>query len=125
MGMIVKTIDYKKVAKQKQLKYIRSAFSGSGVVKLDLSNWDVSNLIYCTDVFSETEKLKELKFKGFPKVTKINKFAGKYKVDKLNSDGSVAETYGPFVQDNVYTFLENTEYNIYLAESNPNPNPTQ
>lgn len=107
-----------------KLKYIRSAFSGSGVVKLDLSNWDVSNLIYCTDVFSETEKLKELKFKGFPKVTKINKFAGKYKVDKLNSDGSVAETYGPFVQDNVYTFLENTGYNVYLAESNPNPNPT-
>ena len=106
-----------------KLEKMSLVFYGSGATKLDLSNWDLSKIDLSKQPFENIEKLELLKFKGLPEKTLINKFVGKYKIDKLNSDDSVTETYGPFEKDNVYTFLENTGYNVYLDGSNPNLNP--
>ena len=96
---------------------IYGMFESSGAVELDLSNWDVSKVTNNVYMFRGTLKLEFLSFKGLPKKTELTEFAGKYKMDILNDDGSVAKTEGPFGKNHEYEFKENTVYRVYLAET--------
>ena len=73
---------------------ISSIFRLSGVVELDLSNWDISKITKNDDAFKDTSKLEFLSFKKLPQEHRLTKFAGKYKVDVLNSDGTLDKTEG-------------------------------